>query len=178
MPVTQSDSDEPISYSAPCRADTISPDVGQAEQATTGTLLGVIDLVGSPESVSLAREFVRRKLGDGHPALDDVTLLVSEVVTNAVVHSDSKNGGKVTLALADCYDLVHVDVADAGSRTAPRVCGGILSEGGRGLMLVDLVSDRWDVHDDDTGRTVWFEVGYRRETPRAALPFPAPRQPT
>ncbi|GAA3829764.1 hypothetical protein GCM10022226_58270 [Sphaerisporangium flaviroseum] len=67
----------------------------------TGSLLGVIDLTGSPESVALAREYVRRKLGADHPALDDVTILTSEVVTNATVHSNSRNGGRITVAIAE-----------------------------------------------------------------------------
>ncbi|WP_248960513.1 ATP-binding protein [Sphaerisporangium perillae] len=128
-----------------------------------GNLLGVIDLPGVPQSVSLAREYVRRKLGDDHPALDDVTLLVSEVVTNAVVHSDSRNGGRVTLALADCYDVVHVDVVDAGGDTVPHVRGDLFAEGGRGLMLVETLSHRWDVYEDAAGRTVWFQVRYERK---------------
>ncbi|WP_424531790.1 ATP-binding protein [Sphaerisporangium viridialbum] len=123
-----------------------------------GSLLGVTDLVGSPESVSQARDYVRQKLGEDHPALDDVTLLVSEVVTNAVVHSDSRDGGRVTLAIADCYDLIHVDVVDAGSATAPRVRGDMFAEGGRGLMLVETLSHRWNVYDDAAGRTVWFQI--------------------
>ncbi|WP_248958152.1 ATP-binding protein [Sphaerisporangium perillae] len=126
-----------------------------------GRLLGVTELLGSPESVSRAREYVRRKLGDAHPAIDDVTLLVSEVVTNAVLHSDSKNGGKVTLAIADCHDFVHVDVVDEGGECSPRLCGDLLAEGGRGLVLVDLISHQWSVREDDTGRTVWFDVKYK-----------------
>ncbi|GAA3802045.1 hypothetical protein GCM10022226_22290 [Sphaerisporangium flaviroseum] len=129
---------------------------------TTGSLLGVLDLIGSPESVSRARAYVREKLGDEHPALDDVTLLVSEVVTNAIVHSDSKNGGNVMLALADCHDFIHVDVVDAGGETAPRLGGDTSAESGRGLLLVQTLSHRWDVHEDDAGRTVWFEVRYQR----------------
>jgi anti-sigma regulatory factor (Ser/Thr protein kinase) len=128
---------------------------------TAGRLLGVTELIGSPESVSQAREYARRKLGDGHPALDDVTLLVSEVVTNAVLHSNSKNGGKVTLAIADCYDFIHVDVVDAGGEAAPHLCEDMLAEGGRGLMLVDMISQQWNVHEGDAGRTVWFEVKYK-----------------
>jgi anti-sigma regulatory factor (Ser/Thr protein kinase) len=128
-----------------------------------GRLLGVTDLIGRPESVSLAREFVRRKLGDNHPALDDVTLLVSEVVTNAVVHSESRNGGRVTLALADCHDLVHVDVVDAGGDTDPHVRDPLLAEGGRGLLLVETLSYRWNVHEHATGRTVWFQVRYKQD---------------
>ncbi|MEU8269205.1 ATP-binding protein [Sphaerisporangium sp. NPDC049002] len=107
-----------------------------------------------------------------------MTLLVSGVVTNSVIHSDSRGGGKVTLALADCYAFVHVDVVDAGSRTAPRLCGELLAEGGRGLMLVDLISARWGVHDDEAGRTLWFEVDYEPRDAPASLRFPRPRQPT
>jgi anti-sigma regulatory factor (Ser/Thr protein kinase) len=143
---------------------------------TTGSLLGVIDLIGSPESVSRARVYVRKKLGDEHPALDDVELLVSEVVTNAILHSNSKNGGKVTLALADCHDFIHVDVVDEGGESAPRVGGDILAEGGRGLRLVQMISHRWDVHEDDAGRTIWFEVRYKREEGRGEVPSSGPRQ--
>ncbi|GGK86393.1 ATP-binding protein [Sphaerisporangium melleum] len=127
-----------------------------------GNLLGVIELAGIPESASVAREFVRQKLGAGHPALDDVTLLVSEAVTNSVVHSDSRNGGKVRLAIADCHDLIHVDVVDAGGDTVPHVRGDLYAEGGRGLMLVETLSHRWDVYEDAGGRTLWFQVRYTR----------------
>ncbi|MET8144492.1 ATP-binding protein [Sphaerisporangium sp. NPDC005288] len=126
-----------------------------------GSLLGVMDLVGAPESVSVAREFVKAKLGKDHPALDDVTLLVSELVTNSVLHSNSRNGGRITLALADCRDLIHVDVVDAGGQTAPEVHGDMYAEGGRGLMLVQTLSHRWAVHDDAAGRTVWCQVKYK-----------------
>ncbi|MET8142108.1 ATP-binding protein [Sphaerisporangium sp. NPDC005288] len=124
--------------------------------------MGVTDLTCSPESVAKAREYVRGKLGTGHPALDDVTLLVSELVTNALVHSNSRDGGSVTLALADCYDRIHVDVVDAGGDTVPCVRGDALGEGGRGLMLVELLSQGWGVYEDDAGRTVWCQVAYKR----------------
>jgi anti-sigma regulatory factor (Ser/Thr protein kinase) len=127
-----------------------------------GNLLGVIGLEGNPESVAHARRFVKRKLGESHPALDDVTLLVSELVTNSVIHSNSRNGGSVTLAIADCHDLVHVDVADAGGENIPQVREDLSAECGRGLMLVDLISSAWNVHEDAAGRTVSFQVKYAR----------------
>ncbi|WP_214416488.1 ATP-binding protein [Sphaerisporangium fuscum] len=129
---------------------------------TAGTLPGVIDLVGSPESVARAREFIRRKLREDHPAFDDVTLLTSEVVTNAVVHSDSRCGGKVIVALADCHDFIHVDVVDAGAETTPCVRQEDFTEGGRGLMLVETLSSAWGTYDHHRGRTVWFQVKYKR----------------
>jgi anti-sigma regulatory factor (Ser/Thr protein kinase) len=134
----------------------------QEQCIARGILLGVTDMAGSPESVAEARDYVRQKLGTGHPAVDDVTLLTSELVTNSVIHSNSRNGGSVTLALADCHDFIHVDVVDSGGDTVPCVRGDVLAEGGRGLMLVDLLSQRWGVYEDDAGRTVWFEVAYTR----------------
>jgi anti-sigma regulatory factor (Ser/Thr protein kinase) len=132
------------------------------QKTIRGKLLGVIDLAGRPESVSLARKYVRGKLGGDHPALDDVTLLVSEIVTNSLIHSDSRDGGTVTLAIADCFDRIHVDVVDAGGQSIPRVYSDIFAEGGRGLLLVDAISLKWGVYQDDAGRAVWFEVRYKR----------------
>ncbi|MEU9887152.1 ATP-binding protein [Sphaerisporangium sp. NPDC051011] len=100
------------------------------------------------------------RLGRAHPALEIVTLLVSEAVTNSIVHSDSKNGGKITLAIADCHDFIHVDVVDAGGKEVPRVRDDELGEGGRGLQIVQALAYRWDVHEDATSRTVWFQVKY------------------
>ncbi|MEO3811957.1 ATP-binding protein [Sphaerisporangium sp. B11E5] len=132
------------------------------ENARRGALPGVAVLSAVPESVGLAREFAKRRLGDLHPVLHDVTLLVSELVTNAVLHSDSGRGGSVTVALVDCPDHVHVAVVDAGGVGVPQVRAGALSEGGRGLWLVEAIAQAWGIHDHDGGRTVWFQVGHRR----------------
>ncbi|WP_214411782.1 ATP-binding protein [Sphaerisporangium fuscum] len=135
----------------------------KAADMRTGRLLGVTQLKGDPASAKSARAFVGEKLGEDHPALDDVTLLVSEVVTNAVVHSDSRNGGRITLALADCHDFIHVEVLDAGGDDVPRIRDDESGEGGRGLRIVRMLAHRWDVRQDATGRTVWFQVTYERK---------------
>lgn len=87
---------------------------------------------------------------------------MSELVTNSVVHSKSRDGGRVTLALADCHDRIHVDVVDEGGDFVPHVDLDGFAEGGRGLFLVEAISERWGVHTDDKGRTVWFQVLYQR----------------
>ncbi|MFC4588504.1 ATP-binding protein [Sphaerisporangium corydalis] len=143
-----------------------------------GSLLGVTDLIGSPESVSLARDYVRQKLGANHPALDNVVLLTSEVVTNACIHSNSREGGVVTLAIADCIDRIEVDVVDAGGETVPHVCGDMFAEGGRGLMLVETISCKWGVYEDKAGRSVWFQVAYEPDSPAGSLTCPRPRTPS
>jgi anti-sigma regulatory factor (Ser/Thr protein kinase) len=127
--------------------------------AITGRLLGTIDLPGTQASVPRARSWIREVLGCDHPVLDDVMLLVSEVTTNAVLHSESGAEGLVTLVAAVRCDVVHIDVIDAGSASAPRISGDLTGESGRGLFLVDQLSDRWGVYEDSAGRAVWFELG-------------------
>lgn len=121
-----------------------------------------ITLRGVPESVSLARFRVGELLGEDHPAFDDVVLLVSEVVTNSVVHSGSGGGGTVEMTVAVCPGAVLVEVRDAGSGvSAPHVRNDPEGEGGRGMFLVDLLADRWGARDDARGfRTLWFEVSF------------------
>ncbi|GII64408.1 hypothetical protein Skr01_44930 [Sphaerisporangium krabiense] len=136
----------------------------------TGNLLGVTELIGTPESASRARAYVREKLGADHPALDDVTLLVSEVVTNAVVHSDSRNGGRITLALADFHGFIRVDVVDAGGGAIRRAHDDPFAERGRGLLLLETLAHRWNVHKTSTERTVWFDVTYESESTPADAP--------
>lgn len=100
------------------------------------------------------------------PALDDVLLLLSEVVTNAVTHSDSGRtaDGRVTVHVTCNPGVVHVEVTDDGSATsAPAVhVPDAEADGGRGLWLVDLLAAAWgSSRHDEAGRSVWFEVAER-----------------
>ncbi|GGL12429.1 ATP-binding protein [Planomonospora parontospora] len=122
-----------------------------------------VTLHGVPESVALARRRVRELLGEAHPACDDVTLLVSEVVTNSVVHSGSGGGGRVAMTVAVGPDAVLVEVSDAGSgHSAPHVRNEPEAESGRGMFLVDLLAARWGIRESDPHglRTLWFEVAF------------------
>ncbi|MEV6982792.1 ATP-binding protein [Sphaerisporangium sp. NPDC051017] len=127
-----------------------------------------MQLPANPESVALARGFVRRKLGADHPVVDEAVLLVSELFSNSVVYSDSRHGGVVMVALADCWEFIHIDVVDAGGSSFPHIKRETttelesVAEGGRGLSLVDQLSARWGIVNDAEGRTVWFELMYRR----------------
>ncbi|GII78216.1 hypothetical protein Sru01_31980 [Sphaerisporangium rufum] len=127
------------------------------------TLLGTIDLIGVPESVATARAFVRERLGPADPVLDEVVLLVSEVVTNSVIHSGSRDGGPVTLALSRVDGAVHVEVLDCGSEDGPRIRDDPHGEGGRGMILLDAIAETWGVHRDRGGSLLWFVVGVREE---------------
>lgn len=162
----------PIDAVAAARNYPPSPETEGMNVVTKGGLLGLIDLVGKPECVREARAFVRERLGPDHPALEDVELLVSELVTNSVRHSNSRDGGQITVVLASIPDGIHAMVIDDGADTTPRVRTDLDGEGGRGMFLVDQLAQRWGTKDDAAGRAVWFEVKCR---PRGRRPAPASR---
>jgi len=128
-----------------------------------GDLLGRLELPAIEASVPRARAWLRDRLGEAHPALDDVLLLASELVTNAVRHSDSRHTGTVTVVATALRGIVHVTVIDAGAEGMPHIEGGAgdeEGEGGRGLFLVDVLARAWGVQERPEGRAVWFEVKY------------------
>jgi anti-sigma regulatory factor (Ser/Thr protein kinase) len=90
--------------------------------------------------------------------LDDIRLLVSELVTNAIRHAGAPSGGEVGLDVSIQRSAVHVEVADPGGgfEPAPRD-ETMMKPGGWGLYLVDRIADRWGVMRNTLTR-VWFEI--------------------
>ncbi len=117
---------------------------------------------GEAAQVSRARRFVAGLLGDNCPSADEVTLLTSEIVTNAVQHSASGNGGGFEVAVSLDGRSVRVEVRDQGASSVPQVTdtgnGSDVLAGGRGLMIVDVLADRWGYEGGEHGRVVWFEI--------------------
>ena len=90
--------------------------------------------------------------------LDDIRLLVSELVTNAIRHSDAPAGGQVGLDVSIKEESVRVEVADPGEGFEPAPRNEEMTKpGGWGLYLVDRIADRWGVMKNRMTR-VWFEV--------------------
>ncbi|MEZ0072585.1 ATP-binding protein [Planotetraspora sp. GP83] len=109
-------------------------------------------------SVGKARRWVR-KLLDGHPRRDDAVLLLSETMTNAVVHTRSAAIGAVVLVERD--GRVQVEVIDEGSETLPSVCGhprDDLAEYGRGIRLLRALSSQWGFIEESPHCVVWFAL--------------------
>ena len=102
-----------------------------------------------------ARRFVAETLGDATPTVADVvSLLVSEIVTNAVLHARTE----VHVSIDLDRDTVRVEVADecvAGPavRHVTRQAAT-----GRGMKLVEQLADRWGTEPRDGGKVVWFEL--------------------
>ncbi|KUO18248.1 SpoIIE family protein phosphatase [Streptomyces dysideae] len=115
-----------------------------------------------PQAVGHARRFTRRTLRTwGVPAadLDAVLLVVSELVTNALVHTD----GKVRLDLTLISDRLRVAVADASPRTPIKPTSiGWEATGGRGILLVEAMSAVWGTVPVSGGKQVWSEIALGR----------------
>jgi anti-sigma regulatory factor (Ser/Thr protein kinase) len=124
-------------------------------------VLGSLTIPGRPEHVREARAFVAKALGELHPALDTAVLLVSELVTNAVMHSTSRcSGGTVSTLIMESAGGLRIEVADEGSElSAPVVRGDVYASDGHGLFLVQKLADQWGYLRDDHGTTVWFWLG-------------------
>ena len=113
---------------------------------------------GLPKNVARARAFVAQVLGPDHPCADVAVLLCSELVTNAVLHSDSRRpGGTVTIAVTDLTATVRGQVIDEGSASSiPVVKAESYAADGHGLFLVENLAEQWGYESDEAGTTVWF----------------------
>jgi anti-sigma regulatory factor (Ser/Thr protein kinase) len=118
-------------------------------------------LAAVPTAPSAARQAVRtwflsRHCGDD--ATDTAALLVTELVSNAVVHA---NGPSLWLTLDETADdVLHVAVRD-GSLDIPRHSAqmpDVRRKSGRGLFMVDALSTSWGWEPLRTGKRVWFEL--------------------
>jgi anti-sigma regulatory factor (Ser/Thr protein kinase) len=124
----------------------------------SATVIGSLTIQARPEMVGAARSFVANALGQADPATDVAVLLASEIVTNAVLHSNSRRaGGTVTITAAEMGGGVRIEVADEGSeRSIPQVKGHGCVSGGHGLLLVQTLADQWGYLRHEFGTTVWF----------------------
>ncbi|MEU3064871.1 ATP-binding protein [Streptomyces subrutilus] len=112
----------------------------------------------SRHTVGSARQFVTETLDvwGVTSRLDDVLLCVSELATNALLHGVPPGRG-YRVWLLRFGDVVRAEVHDSGDGR-PRVGRrGAQAPGGRGLVLVDAVADRWGVLPRVPGKTVWCE---------------------
>jgi anti-sigma regulatory factor (Ser/Thr protein kinase) len=116
-------------------------------------------LAARPKAVAEARrEVVALPLPQG--ARERLALLVSELVTNAVLHSDAATGDPVRLEITMHGGRARVEVHDGGAGFDARSSGrpDPFAVSGKGLVIVAALSDAWGVVRDGDGCTVWCEV--------------------
>ncbi|WP_151774583.1 ATP-binding protein [Streptomyces abyssomicinicus] len=129
-----------------------------------------LEIRPDPAEVGRARRWARSRLaGSGMDAdeslAETVILLVSELVTNAVVHTGCPAVLRLVLPAEDAGGApagvmppVRLEVADADCRAPVPRCSDEDETGGRGLALVDGLADRWGWTREGAGKRIWCEL--------------------
>jgi anti-sigma regulatory factor (Ser/Thr protein kinase) len=142
---------------------TLAPRVGDPPPSSPFIDRVELEFASEPTAPGRARVELREALA-GRLAESDLatlTLLTSELVTNAVIHPGQSATGSVGLRITAYTDRIRVEVTDPGSgfdladlQPRPRDFGG------HGLVVVDGLSSRWGTArtEADGGFCVWFEL--------------------
>jgi len=134
----------------------------QGEEVNRTTTEARTRLSSHPTSAGAARRFVRDVLHQSSAGLreEPVLLCTDELVTNAIVHVQTD----IEVVVRLDADVIRVEVHDQSDRPPLRQMSHVDAEAGRGLQLVEALSERWgvDTGAGGGGKAVWFEV------PRAA----------
>ena len=112
---------------------------------------------GAPQVVGHVRHWAGGTVRGWHPdehLVSTVALVVSELVTNALLHGDPP----VRVRLRSAGDALSVEVFDQGHVLPARRRGEPDEESGRGLLLVEVLSARWGSRASATGKVVWAEL--------------------
>ena len=128
-------------------------------ETTTAPLLGWSRAFpATAAQIREARQFLAGIL-DGYPAADDAVLCLSELASNACLHSRSREpGGHFRVRVETHGSRVRVEVTDQGGPWAPSQPHD--DQNGRGLLVVaQLADDCGRNGDPQTGWTAWFEIG-------------------
>jgi len=132
----------------------------EAEPVPLGAQVATYFVAADPQAVAPARRFLLLTLTEwdvDEETIDGAVLCLSELVTNAVLHTDA---GCQVRAVLD-RGVLTTTVRDGGSSVVvdPRhVTVDPLAVHGRGLQIVDACSTRWGSELDTVGMTVWFEL--------------------
>jgi anti-sigma regulatory factor (Ser/Thr protein kinase) len=123
-------------------------------------------LPAEPGSVSTAQHSVFPVASGLPPAVvDDVRLLISELVTNAIRHGGLSREDWIELEVEVSPATVHVEVVDPGVGFRPQAPSPRTPDSpgssGWGLVFLDRIASRWGVNNRN-GTCVWFEMDLGR----------------
>ncbi|MET9835123.1 ATP-binding protein [Streptomyces sp. NPDC006385] len=128
------------------------------------------ELAAHPGSPARARHLTRARLNGWsvcEDTCDTAALVVSELVTNAIVHTASEH---IVCELHDGAELVRIAVRDEGCAPGEPhpLSARPEEEHGRGLLLVEALCHAWGAHEQDAGLVVWADLPRRAVFPDAS----------
>ncbi|WP_133914492.1 ATP-binding protein [Streptomyces sp. NBC_00582] len=142
-----------IAGTSAAERDTESAEGDDTVDAQLNRRLGRADLRAVPEARRALRELLQ---GWGKPGRSETAeLLTSELVTNALVHTDDDAVLTATVSPAGLRVEVRDSVPGRPRPTVPNTDDGTH---GRGLVLVQSLADSWGVRAQGAGKVVWFEL--------------------
>ena len=112
-------------------------------------------------SAGAARRFLRHELEElevGEPPMEATVLLMNELISNAVLHARTD----MELRVRTWDDVIRVEVHDGNTRQPSPSLTPSDATSGRGLHLVESLSDRWGIDGTPDGKVVWFELPIAR----------------
>ncbi|MFC9340312.1 MULTISPECIES: SpoIIE family protein phosphatase [unclassified Streptomyces] len=132
--------------------------VGTLPEAPRRTLMTIAQ--AEPERIAAAREQVRQLLHDwrDEDQLDSAVLMVSEMVTNVLVHTDGDALLVAEVACGEKARRLRVEVSDGSDELPHKRHPGEMASSGRGLVLMEMLADAWGVDPRGEGKAIWFEL--------------------
>ncbi|MEU4267958.1 SpoIIE family protein phosphatase [Streptomyces sp. NPDC026092] len=130
-----------------------------ARQAPRRTMMTIAQ--AEPERIAAARQHMRQLLHDwtDEDQIDSAVLMVSEMVTNVLIHTD---GDALLVAEVTCDDAskrrMRVEVSDASDELPHKRHPGEMASSGRGLVLMEMLAHAWGVDPRGEGKSIWFEL--------------------
>lgn len=120
-----------------------------------------------PERIAAARQQLRELLHDWtcEDQVDSAVLLVSETLTNVLVHTDADALLVAEVTGATGERRLRIEVTDTGDDLPHMRRPGEMASSGRGLVLIELLADTWGVAPRGKGKSIWFEL-HEPQTPR------------
>ncbi|MFB6842105.1 SpoIIE family protein phosphatase [Streptomyces sp. NPDC056361] len=131
---------------------------GPAVEAPRRTLMTIAQ--AEPERIAEARQQLRQLLHDwaDEDQVDSAVLMVSEMVTNVLVHTDGDALLVAEVACAEKSRRLRVEVSDTSDELPHKRHPGEMASSGRGLVLMGMLAHAWGVDPRGEGKAIWFEL--------------------
>ncbi|MFP1625914.1 SpoIIE family protein phosphatase [Streptomyces sp. 5K101] len=136
----------------------LTREAGPARRPTRRTAMSVAQ--AQPERIAAARQQVRELLHDWaeEEQVDSAVLMVSEMVTNVLVHTDGDALLAAEVAHGEKGRRLRVEVTDPSDELPHKRRPGEMASSGRGLVLMEVLADAWGVDPRGEGKSIWFEL--------------------